>query len=738
MATLASAALIIVGVVGCGVGDRSDEASAVVLDSTVLDVPTDVCDRVIGGPPGDGPRLLGASRAHATVRFFAPVDNYVEVDQALVAALSDDSGLAGYAAQLPAACAVDATIRHLRPARVWMLGPLAVVRPGPGPVQIPQHAEAVAIDLRWLAERPGLKAALSTAGAAVFPDGFAWPAATVRTHAGYVDEVWRELFGADLFTIYEMGVGQRAAEAVAGTADRARPVAVVTGARLAPTAARFAGAVRIAGQAYLLGASVPAQVAESDWVPVGRRGLAVRTRELLDADGQPWPDEIPTDVIGGESVDGITSLPGAPSPMDAPPATRAPFVSFDPLDTQQDSTVDRAVGRAGLLTLHGAARLFYPHMAIVGADFDAALHRGWDDLDGAEPLSRDEYRVALARLTSPLRDGHVILRDFAGSSPPSRALPFVVEHVAGAPVIAGTAADELRPGDTVLSVGGRPVAEIYAELAATMSAATESNRLYRSGVLMARGSGPTDVEVRGIDGVVRVETVPPVDNFSTYYTLLQDMLGGPSGWLEGPARNDLYYVNFAEDSVFLFPDNADVLGHLQAAQSARGIILDLRDYPGYDVLDGVARVIGDQYLSPQFAIPNYLGPGAPQLEGYSWSWPGPPPGTELSMPAVLLVGPATISRTETMAQALVGAGRVTVVGLTTAATNGDITGVELPGRLGVTFTGTETRNVDGSVFYDIGVPLDVMVPRTASALAAGLDLDIEAAVEVLDAATPTP
>jgi hypothetical protein len=66
---------------------------------------------------------------------------------------------------------------------------------------------------------------------------------------------------------------------------------------------------------------------------------------------------------------------------------------------------------------------------------------------------------------------------------------------------------------------------------------------------------------------------------------------------------------------------------------------------------------------------------------------------------VLLVGPHAVSQAEHFSQMIAGAHRaVAIVGRTTAGTNGNITGVQLPGGWAITHTGMGVTNPDGSRF----------------------------------------
>lgn len=80
---------------------------------------------------------------------------------------------------------------------------------------------------------------------------------------------------------------------------------------------------------------------------------------------------------------------------------------------------------------------------------------------------------------------------------------------------------------------------------------------------------------------------------------------------------------------------------------------------------------------------------------------------------------------------LVDAGRVHVIGRTSAATNGNITGLQLPGAFGFSFTGMDVRHADAqqSVFHGVGiVPEDGDVTLDAAELAAGVDPELTAAL----------
>ena len=105
-------------------------------------------------------------------------------------------------------------------------------------------------------------------------------------------------------------------------------------------------------------------------------------------------------------------------------------------------------------------------------------------------------------------------------------------------------------------------------------------------------------------------------------------------------------------------------------------------------------------------------------------------------PIVLITGPGAVSAAENFMMMLVGAGRVTVVGRTSAGTNGNITGVQLPGGFSFSFTGMAVTFPDGSRFHGVGIVPDVEVQPTAADYASRRDAELLAAIQILRAKQP--
>jgi C-terminal processing protease CtpA/Prc len=199
-----------------------------------------------------------------------------------------------------------------------------------------------------------------------------------------------------------------------------------------------------------------------------------------------------------------------------------------------------------------------------------------------------------------------------------------------------------------------------------------------------------------------------------------------AGLLGDLGAPQLYYVNL----------DGSVLGNIAAfrsalmeAATAKGLVVDMRGYPGIDHYEAAQRLVQVNFSSPIFRtkVLTGLDEGSVNEESYSEA---PLASPSFVGPIALLVGHSTVSAAENFSTMLVDAQRVHVVGRTSAGTNGNITGVQVPGDFGFTFTGMEVRHADAgqSVFHGVGIVPHIEVALTAQDFAGGGDPELEAAV----------
>jgi C-terminal processing protease CtpA/Prc len=260
------------------------------------------CGRVRGGPGGSAAVPIDLSAAHALVREFSVDASFHTGDAALVSAMRSSNALnttgvaaalATYADQLDGVCAVPARNDTLRPARVQLVHGVAVVNPGTGSVALPPGATAVVIDLRNLPAVPGLQDSLRAALAPALAHPVGTTARRLRKNFGSTDEYYVQ----PQYGVYSNSVAIVNDEPFPATGARDLPVVLLTETQMAPAAAAFAGTLRMANRAWIVGEDVVSDVAETTWRGVGGRGLATRTFRA-----QNVVNDVPEQVLTGQAA----------------------------------------------------------------------------------------------------------------------------------------------------------------------------------------------------------------------------------------------------------------------------------------------------------------------------------------------------------------------------------------------------------------------------------------------------
>lgn len=703
---------------------------------------TNWCDRAVGGAPSSLDPSLALSDTHARVRFFGAHNDYTRADSALTEALEDwhdfstPPALDKYAAALEGVCQLSSTDATLGQLEVDVVEDVAFVSPGAGTLTLPDEVDAVIIDLRDVSEVDGLQDALShiletTSSAPITLSSY-----SQRRHNGLIDEVFSPRRGGQ--NIYTMEMSTTAPSALEARGDKTYKLAVWVDDDLPPTAAAFAGSLKLQGEALLLGEDIHAAVAESSWVSIGGdQGVLYRHKNYLSGAVTRWPDVIPANLRVWQKEQAITAINelSAFRPIILPPATRPAVEAFDPVMFTQDRDVTAGSIRASLITAHGAADLFFAYFDEVGRGIDHGLEELLADIDLERANTRAHQHQLLARLMHHVHDGHAWVQDHSpnptSNNYGAKLLPLRIEHVAKAPHVEWSGAPDVNIGDKIIKIDGVDVADIYDAKRAYASAATPENELYQLSYDLLPRYENVDIELEAPDGTRRTVTVAPV----TYTRDLANKLYGArssrqAGWLTELGYPDVYYVNLdagvisADSQLFsILPDLAD----------AQHVVLDMRGYPGVwnSLYQLAGLIVGSAYAAPRFGTPTHTGPDHfEQLEAQG-TYPGPWQGLSFTGNAALLVGPRTQSAAENFSMGLVTEQAVTVVGRQSSGSNGNITGLLLPGRFAVTFTGLDVRYSDGQAFHARGIQPDLKSERSAQDLIDGVDRELLDAAQLL-------
>ncbi|MBK7404344.1 MAG: hypothetical protein IPJ41_06825 [Phycisphaerales bacterium] len=385
---------------------------------------------------------------------------------------------------------------------------------------------------------------------------------------------------------------------------------------------------------------------------------------------------------------------------------------------------NRSTRLAGIATCWGVMQNFYPYFDVVDTDWDAALAAGLSA--AAEDSGRLAYLHTLQELISKLHDGHGHV--FNRAIQPQSMLPLGFTWAGDDLVVIGTdpsVGDHVIVGDTVLKIEGRSVASWCDEVSTRISAATDGWRRHRLlGALATEipGSEPVRLHLRHINGAEFDATLDRI---------------APTQIVDATDRRPADGTELAPGIVYFNMDGADADAFnaaMPALQAAKGIVFDMRGYPGEAGVDLMSHLSHDVVQSARWNIPIVT---MPDREGWEWNesgrWQLQPAEPFLDARIAFLTDGRAISYAESIMGIVEAYKMGEIVGSTTAGTNGNVNPFDLPGGYTVYWTGMKVLKHDGSQHHGVGIAPTVPVEPTAAGIAAGRDEVLDKAVEVLQA-----
>jgi carboxyl-terminal processing protease len=196
----------------------------------------------------------------------------------------------------------------------------------------------------------------------------------------------------------------------------------------------------------------------------------------------------------------------------------------------------------------------------------------------------------------------------------------------------------------------------------------------------------------------------------------------------GVLEGDIGYVHVNDwgDSIPRVTDVLEVIRH------RRGVIVDLRHNPGGDFQNGflfAAHFADVRRLA--FTTRTKTGPGHREL-GQRVDWHiEPGAGPRIEVPVVVLTNGLTNSAAERTLMAFRVLPNVTVIGSPTAGNHGEKVGGEMSNGWRYSVVPQIVADAEGRVFEGPGIPPDVRVDNTESEVVAGIDRQLETAIELL-------
>lgn len=408
------------------------------------------------------------------------------------------------------------------------------------------------------------------------------------------------------------------------------------------------------------------------------------------------------------------------------PAPGTGQARFDADQAYATLTPDRARRALAALRYWNAIEYFFPYKADIGRDWAEVLAEHLPLLLDAAPGL--PFSRAMRRFSAEIHDGH----GFMAAPQPlldtgAGFAPIAVRPVEGRAVVVRVgldAAGKVQVGDELLAVDGEAVADRLRRLDVLGFGSNPISRLSEQHRELTYGQ-----PALGWFRFARADG-------SEYEVALQRAFSHSAAVPTSPVWRTERLPDCqigVVDLARLRPEDVDLA--LQDLASVDALLFDVRNYPQGTMWPLIDRLFAAPVTMALLTIPRLDQPGqffpvSSMLGG------GRPNGFRGRI--LLLQNEESISQSEFSLMGFEADGRAISFGSQTAAADGNITWVDTPGGLNLTFSGLGVLYPDGRDTQRVGIVPDVHVAATRVGLAAGRDEVLEAALDCrwIDAEVP--
>jgi hypothetical protein len=368
-----------------------------------------------------------------------------------------------------------------------------------------------------------------------------------------------------------------------------------------------------------------------------------------------------------------------------------------------------------------------PYRDVAGQNWPSVLHEFIPKI--ALAGDKDAYQLALFQLVAKANDTHGNLWSSLSVRPPAGdcELPVIVRFIEDQPVIVSIESSASAPfkiGDEIAALDGQPVAHLIAEWTPYYA---DSNRA-------ARQRGIANAFTRGGCGAASLDVVRHGAKLHLSAERVHHDTRDPH-WHDLPGdtfrmlSSDLGYLKLSSIKA------ADVPVYIERAAKAKGLIVDIRNYPS----EFMPFVLGPYLVTAAtpfatFTTADASNPGAFAFGTTVDIQPGP---NHFAGKVVILVDETSLSQSEYTAMALRAGPTSVVVGSTTAGADGNVSEIPLPGGFSTMISGIGVFYPDHRPTQRIGIVPNIESKPTLAGIIAGRDEVLETAIrQILGPATP--
>ena len=402
------------------------------------------------------------------------------------------------------------------------------------------------------------------------------------------------------------------------------------------------------------------------------------------------------------------------------PLSKSIIDSFEgqPITPSGDNHATRL---ANIISAWNIFQHFYQYFDAVQVDWDKALETAL--IEASAQVDACEFRDILRKLIANLEDGHGFVDMKNGSCLHGRAIPRLIwDWIEDQLVVTDTmrVQSEKEPverGDVILAINGVPVQTAISEEEEYISGATEERRRYLALQDLLEGDWGSMVRLK----------IQKVDGRIVYIDRFRDV--GSLNEFNNPKTEELqpgiFYLNLDK----LTQDEFTAM--LPKLASAKGIIFDLRGYPGDLLITALGHLTRKTITSPQWGFPIITKPDHEDMVFEYETWNLEPSAPYLSGKKVFITDERAISFAETWLSMVSAYHLAEIVGEPSAGENCNVISEGLPEDYRMTWTGCKVLNQDGTQFHGIGIQPTIPTHRTIQGVIERVDELLEKALETV-------
>ena len=358
---------------------------------------------------------------------------------------------------------------------------------------------------------------------------------------------------------------------------------------------------------------------------------------------------------------------------------------------------------------------YFPYKHLIDKPWDSVLTEFIPLIYDAE--TNLAYHRMMRILIAQIQDSHAFFSsDVFNNSFPNGHLPFRIKTIEGQVIIykKTNLQDNVQIGDKVISINGVPV-NILQSKNQLFTAASNPATLTRNSDFFYNIGQPGNVMIELQNSNDQKYSIQ-----STYGSFPADLYAQSSTKWSHMDRNNctIGYVNMGQIEI------QDISTMMRAFENKDAIIFDLRNYPNGTLWTLVNYLYTTRLFNARFALPNISYPGA-------YQWRNGTFGQGTSNPyqgrLIILFNEDTQSQSEYTVMGLEQHPNAVKIGSQTAAADGNVTSVKLPGQIEAYFTGMGVYYPDGQPTQRIGIIPDLFIRPSVKGVIEGKD-------EVLDRA----